>query len=45
MVRFFRNINEEEMTKEEALRKAKLEMLKTDYKNPYYWSAFVMYGE
>jgi CHAT domain-containing protein len=45
MVSFFRNINEEEMTKEEALRKAKLEMLKTDYKNPYYWSAFVMYGE
>ena len=45
MVRFFRNINEEETTKEEALREAKLEMLKTDYKNPYYWSAFVMYGE
>jgi len=29
----------------ESLRQAKKEMLKTKYDNPFFWSAFVMYGE
>jgi CHAT domain-containing protein len=31
--------------KPEALRRAKQEMTKTRYRNPYFWAAFVMYGE
>jgi len=42
MVRFYKNIIEKGMMKEEALRAAKIEML---HMNPFYWSAFVMYGE
>jgi CHAT domain-containing protein len=32
------------MDKVEALRQAKLELLK-NYSSPLFWSAFVMYGE
>ena len=45
MVRFYKNIIEKGMMKEEALRSAKIEMLDIGYRNPFYWSAFVMYGE
>jgi CHAT domain-containing protein/Tfp pilus assembly protein PilF len=45
MTRFFEKMIRQGMSKEEALRQAKLEMLKGKFSNPYYWSAFVMYGE
>jgi CHAT domain-containing protein len=46
MVKFYTNMLEKGMKKEEALRQAKLEMIKGGkYSSPYYWSAFVMYGE
>jgi CHAT domain-containing protein/Tfp pilus assembly protein PilF len=46
MVKFYKNMLEKGMKKEEALRQAKLEMIKEGtYASPYYWSAFVMYGE
>ena len=46
MVRFYKNIIEKGMMKEEALRAAKIEMLDIGYRRfPFYWSAFVMYGE
>jgi CHAT domain-containing protein/predicted negative regulator of RcsB-dependent stress response len=45
MVRFYKNMIEKDMTKENALREAKKEMLTTEYKYPFFWSAFVMYGE
>jgi CHAT domain-containing protein len=46
MVKFYENMLEKGMKKEEALRQAKLEMIKDGtYASPYYWSAFVMYGE
>lgn len=46
MVKFYKNMLEKGMSKEEALRQAKLEMIKGGrYASPYFWSAFVMYGE
>jgi CHAT domain-containing protein len=46
MVTFYRNMLEKNLDKVEALRQAKLELLKSkSYSNPLYWSAFVMYGE
>ena len=46
MVNFYRNMLEKKMDKVEALRQAKLELLKDqNYSYPLYWSAFVMYGE
>ena len=46
MVRFYQNILEKGMSKEDALREAKLSLLKSGkYSSPYYWSPFVMYGE
>jgi CHAT domain-containing protein len=46
LIRFYRDMLEKGMEKEEALRQAKLEMIKSvEYSSPYYWSAFVMYGE
>jgi CHAT domain-containing protein len=46
MVKFYKNLLENGMKKEEALRQAKLEMIKDGkYASPYYWSTFVMYGE
>jgi CHAT domain-containing protein/predicted negative regulator of RcsB-dependent stress response len=46
MVTFYKNMLEKNLDKVEALRQAKLEMLKnTKYSSPLFWSAFVMYGE
>ena len=46
MVRFYTNLLEKKLDKVEALRQAKLELIKNKkYSNPLYWSAFVMYGE
>lgn len=45
MIKLFKNIVQKKMSKEEALSKAKIEMLNSKFSNPYFWSAFVMYGE
>jgi len=46
LVKFYTNMLEKGMKKEEALRQAKLEMIRgKNYSSPYFWSAFVMYGE
>ncbi len=46
MVNFYRNMLEKDMDKTEALRQAKLELLKSPiYSSPLFWSAFVLYGE
>jgi CHAT domain-containing protein len=46
MVTFYRNMLEKNLDKTEALRQAKLELLKNPkYYSPLFWSAFVMYGE
>ncbi len=46
MLYFYRNLLEKNLTKSEALRQAKLELMKhKKYRSPYFWSAFVMYGE
>lgn len=46
MVLFYCNLVERGMKKEEALRQAKLDMIKNkEFASPYYWGAFVMYGE
>lgn len=46
MIEFYKNMLEKGMTKDKALREAKLAMIKSGkYASPYYWGAFVMYGE
>lgn len=46
MIKFYHNLIEKDMSKEEGLRNAKLEMINTkEYSKPYQWAAFVMYGE
>jgi CHAT domain-containing protein len=46
MINFYRNMLEKNLDKTEALRQAKLELLKTkQYASPLFWSAFVLYGE
>jgi CHAT domain-containing protein len=46
MVTFYRNMLEKNLNKAEALRQAKLEMIKNKkYRSPLLWSAFIMYGE
>jgi len=46
MVKFYENMLEKNMDKVEALRQAKLELLETQtFSSPYFWSAFIMYGE
>jgi CHAT domain-containing protein/predicted negative regulator of RcsB-dependent stress response len=46
MIHFYRNILEKSMDKAEALRQAKLELIRgKKYRSPSFWSAFVMYGE
>jgi len=45
MTRFYENMILKGETKSQALRAAKQEMLKTRYRHPYFWAAFVMYGE
>lgn len=46
MIRFYENLIKKNMDKVEAFQKAKLEMLSLKkFSSPYYWGAFVMYGE
>ncbi|HLP45733.1 MAG TPA: CHAT domain-containing protein [Candidatus Kapabacteria bacterium] len=46
MVRFYRNMLEQKMSIEEALRKAKLELIQSEkFYSPFFWSAFVLYGD
>jgi CHAT domain-containing protein/uncharacterized protein HemY len=49
MIRFYDGLVKKSMSKVEALRAAKIELLKNTEKNafshPFFWSAFVMYGE
>jgi CHAT domain-containing protein len=46
MLSFYKNMLEKNLEKTEALRQAKLELLKSEkYSSPLFWSAFVMYGE
>jgi CHAT domain-containing protein len=45
MVRFYEHMIGKGAAKDEALRAAKREMLKTRFRHPFFWSAFVMYGE
>jgi CHAT domain-containing protein/uncharacterized protein HemY len=46
MVRFYKYLLEKNSNKEEALRQAKLDLIKSKkYASPVHWSAFVMYGE
>jgi CHAT domain-containing protein len=46
MVKFYKYMLEGDLDKAEALRKAKLELIKSKkYSSPFFWSAFVMYGE
>jgi CHAT domain-containing protein len=46
MLHFYRNMLEKNLDKAEALRQAKLELIKNEkYRSPLFWSAFVMYGE
>jgi len=45
MTRFYDHMIRKEAPKAEALRTAKREMIKTRWRHPYFWAAFVMYGE
>ncbi|MEN6439971.1 MAG: CHAT domain-containing tetratricopeptide repeat protein [Syntrophobacter sp.] len=45
MVRFYDNMIRKGLAKAEALRSAKKDMLRIKYRHPFFWSAFVMYGE
>ncbi|MBX2932184.1 MAG: CHAT domain-containing protein [Chitinophagaceae bacterium] len=43
---FYKNIEQKKMTKAEALRHAQATVSqKPEYSHPFYWSAFVLYGE
>jgi CHAT domain-containing protein len=45
MKQFYKNIIQKKTGKAKALREAKQELLKTPYRHPLFWAAFVMYGE
>jgi CHAT domain-containing protein/predicted negative regulator of RcsB-dependent stress response len=46
MVKFYKYMLEEDLDKAEALRRAKFDLIKSKkYSPPFFWSAFVMYGE
>jgi CHAT domain-containing protein len=46
MINFYKNLLGKNLDKTEALRQAKLAMLKKEnYRSPFFWSSFVMYGE
>jgi CHAT domain-containing protein len=45
MVRFYDNMIRKGGGAAESLCLAKKEMLNTKYRHPFFWSAFVMYGE
>lgn len=43
---FYENLLKSGITKAEALRQAQIQMMKkTDFKEPYFWSAFVLVGD
>lgn len=44
MVLFYKNMINEGMTKEAALRRTKIELIKAS-SHPFFWAPFVMYGE
>src|ERR1035437_10974971 len=44
MTSFYRKLNDG-MDKSEALRQAKIEFIKENSPNPYYWGAFVLSGD
>ncbi|MEO1561378.1 MAG: CHAT domain-containing protein, partial [Cyanobacteria bacterium J06632_19] len=45
MVDFYEQINQPEVTKAEALRKAQIKILQqSKFQHPYYWAAFVLVG-
>lgn len=43
MIQFYQNMKQG-MSKSEALRKAKLSLIQSDYSHPYYWSPFILIG-
>ena len=43
MTRFYKNM--ESLDKREALRKAQLELLRSDCQHPFYWGAVVAAGD
>ncbi len=45
MTRFYESMIRKGAGRSEALRQAKREMVRTRYRHPYFWAAFVMYGE
>lgn len=45
MVRFYSHLIRQDLSKVEALRAARLEMLASPDKHPFFWAPFVMYGE
>jgi CHAT domain-containing protein/predicted negative regulator of RcsB-dependent stress response len=46
MVKFYKFMLEGDLDKADSLRKAKLDLIKSKkYSSPFFWSAFVMYGE
>ena len=45
MTTFYQEIAQENITKAEALRRAQIEILKSDrYSHPFFWSAFILVG-
>jgi CHAT domain-containing protein len=46
MIGFYKNMLNNKMSKVDALRETKLSMIKSnEYSLPFFWAAFVMYGE
>ncbi|MBA3027367.1 MAG: CHAT domain-containing protein [Desulfobacteraceae bacterium] len=45
MTRFYEGMIGKGIGSSESLRQAKQEMMKTRYRHPYFWAAFIMYGE
>ena len=45
MARFYKGMLKKGLQPAAALRTAQLEMLETQWKSPYYWSAFGLQGE
>ncbi len=45
MIHFYDNMILKGLAKAEALRSAKQDLLKMKFRHPFFWSAFVMYGE
>lgn len=45
MTQFYEQLRQSKMTKAEALRQAQIELIrKTDFRDPFFWSAFVLVG-